>query len=175
VLFRSDTQLNDEIVFQLSRGQMWRSWASASGSSDLLLSSEAALGTISSSVGVAAMVRYGEQLERNYATALQIASRTANPISAGPTPVQSGWYYFAGVNASYLANQIFLDGNTFDNDDQESMDYDHEMIGATVGAVYSWQNWALAFSLTDMNLIESNDRMDDYNQFGSLTLAWRND
>jgi lipid A 3-O-deacylase len=170
-----DTQLNDEIVFRLSRAQMWRSWVSANGSSDLLLSGDAALGTVSSSVGVGAMVRFGEQLERNYATALQITSRAANPISAGPISVQSGWYYFAGVNATYLANQIFLDGNTFDNDDQQSMDYDNEMIGATVGAVYSWQNWALTFAMTDMNLIESNDHMDDYNQFGSLTLAWRND
>ena len=170
-----DTQLNDEIVFQLSRGHMWRSWVSANGSSDLLLSGDAALGTISSSVGVGAMYRFGEQLERNYATALQITSRAANPISAGPISVQSGWYFFAGMNATYLANQIFLDGNTFDNDDQKSMDYDHEMIGATVGAVYSWQNWALTFAMTDMNLIESNDLMDDYNQFGSLTLAWRSD
>ena len=170
-----DTQLNDEVVFQLSRAHMWRSWVSANGSSDLLLSSGAALGTISSLIGVGAMVRFGEQLERNYATALQIASRAANPISAGPISVQSGWYYFAGVNATYMANQIFLDGNTFDNDDQQSMDYDNEMIGATVGAVYSWQNWALTFAMTDMNLIESNDRMDDYNQFGFLSLAWRSE
>ena len=45
-----DTQLENEPVFQFSRGRVWRSWESADKHFDLLLDSEAKLGTISSAV-----------------------------------------------------------------------------------------------------------------------------
>ena len=114
------------------------------------------------------MYRYGRELKRSYATALLVSSRAANSVVT-----QSGWYVFAGLNARYLANQIFLDGNTFDDDGQESMDYDHDTIGATLGVAYSWQDLALTFAVTDLNVSEDNDQVGDYSQFGSLTLAWR--
>ncbi len=165
-----DTQLNDEIVFQFSRAQIWRSWVSDSGSSDFLLGGDAALGTISSSAGVSAMYRYGSQLEHSFTTALLTTSRTSNPVA-----VQSGWFLFAGVSASYLANQIFLDGNTFDNDDQEPMEYDNESVGATLGITYAWQRFSMAFAITDLNLAEDNDETGEFSQFGTLTLAWKHD
>ena len=59
-----DTQLEDEIVFQFSRGRVWQSWKSPGGKQDLLLGADAALGTISSFAGASVMWRYGEQLDR---------------------------------------------------------------------------------------------------------------
>jgi len=162
-----DTQLNDEIVFQFSRAQVWKSWTSSNGRSDILLGTNAALGTISSSVGLTAMYRYGRQLERNFATTLLVSTRASNPLAT-----ESGWYLFAGANARYLANQIFLDGNTFDNDGQESMEYDNEVIGVILGMAYSWQDFSLTFILSDLNVADDN-LTDDYTQFGSLTFAWR--
>jgi lipid A 3-O-deacylase len=164
-----DTQLNDEIVFQFSRAQVWRGWISANGNSDLLLSNEAALGTISSSFGVGAMYRYGRHMERSFATALLVTSRAANPVAT-----DSGWYVFAGLSANYLANQIFLDGNTFDNDGQKSMDYDQATIGANLGVTYSWQDLAFTFALSDLSLHENDQEVSDYSRFGSFTLVWRN-
>ena len=165
-----DTQLNDEIVFQFSRAQVWRNWASRSGNSDFMLGADAALGTISSSVGVTAMYRYGRQLQHSFTTALLTTSRASNPVA-----VRSGWFMFAGVNARYLANQIFLDGNTFDNDGQESMEYDNEAVGVTVGVTYAWQKVSLAFAMSDLNVIEDNEQAGEYSQFGTLTLAWKHD
>lgn len=165
-----DTQLNDEIVFQFSRAQIWRSWISSDRHSDILLGADAALGTISSSVGVTAMYRYGRQLQHSFPTALLLTSRSSNPVA-----VLSGWFLFAGVHAHYMPNQIFLDGNTFDNDGQESMEYDNEAIGVTAGIAYAWQNYSLTFAISDLNLIEDNDETGEYFQFGTLTLAWKHD
>lgn len=163
-----DTQLNDEIVFQFSRAQVWRSWVSSSDNSDILLGADAALGTISSSAGLTAMYRYGSQLQHNFTTTLLTTSRASNPVS-----IRSGWFVFASVNASYIANQIFLDGNTFDNDDQESMEYDNESLGVTLGVTYGWQDISLAFAISDMNVLEDNDEVAEYSRFGTFTIAWK--
>ena len=88
---------------------------------------------------------------------------------------QTGWFLFAGVYARYLANQIFLDGNTFDNDDQDSMEYDNEALGVTLGVTYAWQNYSLAFSINDLNVIDDNHESGEYSRIGSLTLAWKHD
>jgi hypothetical protein len=81
--------------------------------------------------------------------------------------VNSGWYLFAGARAGYLINQIFLDGNTFDDD--QSMDYNKDQIGITFGLAYSWKDVSLTAALYDLNV---NDSID-YFEFGTLTLAWR--
>ena len=167
-----DTQLDDEIVFQFSRGRVWKSWTSDSGRTDILLGTDIALGTMSSYVGASVMFRYGSGLERTFATALLATSRTANPIAT-----DSGWYLFGGVRASYLANQIFLDGNTFDDDDDESVDYDETQVGLTAGLAYSWKNFSFTFAMNDINVNEDSDNesAEDYSEYGTFTLAWRLD
>ena len=50
-----DTQLNNELVFEFSRGRIWREWISDSGHADILLGGNIGLGTLSSSVSTAAV------------------------------------------------------------------------------------------------------------------------
>jgi hypothetical protein len=165
-----DEQLDDEIVFQVSRGRVWRSWVSDGGNADLLLVADAALGMISSSATAGVFVRYGDQIERNYASTLLVGSRTANPIAT-----QTGWYVFAGLRARYLANHIFLDGSKSYDDDFEEIDYQADTIGYSAGVAYSWKNWSFTFALNDLNLDEDDDVAEDYTEFGSFTLAWKHD
>ena len=164
-----DTQLDDEIVFQFSHTRVWKSWTSDSGRTDILLGTGAALGTISSSLGAAIMFRYGIQLNRTFATALLVNSRTTNPVAT-----DSGWYLFAGANARYVSNQIFLDGNTFDDD--ESIDYDRDQLGVTFGLAYSWKDLSFTFAINDLNVnISGSDPVEEYTEYGTFTLAWRHD
>lgn len=165
-----DSQLDDEIVFQVSRARVWRSWVSDGGNADLLLNADVALGTISSSVTAGVFVRYGDQIERNYASTLLVGSRTANPIAT-----ETGWYVFAGLRARYLGNHIFLDGSKSYDDDFEEIDYQEDTIGYSVGVAYSWKNWSFTFALNDLNVDEDDDVAEDYTEFGTFTLAWRAD
>jgi len=162
-----DDQLDDEIVFQVSRGRAWRSWVSDGGNADLLLTADLALGTISSYAEGGFMVRYGDQIERTYASVLLLGSRTANPLAA-----QTGWYVFAGMRARYLGNQIFLDGSKSYDDDFDEIDYEEDTIGYTVGLAYSWKEWSLTFAMNDLNA-DSDDDAEEYTEFGTFTLAWR--
>ena len=165
-----DEQLDDEVVFQVSRGRVWRTWVSGSGNSDFLLSADLALGTISSQVGAGFMYRYGRQMKNSFATALLISSRTTNPVSS-----QTGWYLFAGARASYLANQIFLDGSRSYDDDFEEIDYQEDRVSVTAGLAYSWKEWSLTFAMNDLNVNEDEDQAEEYSEYGTLTLAWKVD
>lgn len=167
-----DTQLANEIVFQFSRSRVWKTWVSDSGNADFLLSADAALGTLSSSVGTGFMIRYGAELGKSYATMLLTNSRTSNPLAA-----QSGWFVFAGARASYLANQIFLDGSKSYDNDYEKIDYNPERVSVTTGLAYSWKRWSLTFALNNLDVLNSNDGNPDgkFSRYGTLTVAWKLD
>jgi hypothetical protein len=157
-----DEQLDDEVVFQVSRGRVWRTWVSDSGNSDFLLSADLALGTISSQVGA--------NMRNSFATALLISSRTTNPVSS-----QTGWYLFAGARASYLGNQIFLDTSKSYDDDFEEIDYQEDRVSVTAGLAYSWKEWSLTFAMNDLNVNEDEDSAEEYSEYGTLTVAWKLD
>jgi lipid A 3-O-deacylase len=167
-----DTQLDDEIVFQFSRGRVWKTWVSESGKADFLLSADADLGTISSSVGTGVMIRYGAELKRSYAMALLGHSRTTNPFAT-----QGGWYVYAGARAGYLANHIFLDGSKSYDDEYEEIDYDPESVSATAGLAYSWKKISATFAMNNLNVLNSNngDPDEEFTRYGTLTVAWKLD
>lgn len=163
-----DYQLENELVFRISRSRIWRLWASGNGSgkTDVLVSAEGNLGTLESSLGGGLMWRYGRGLAETYVTPAFHSSRSSNPLS-----IDGGWYVYLGVSARYLANYIFVDGNTFT--DSRSAELDHSQFGVTTGITYSWRNVSMTFAVEDMNVLE--DRLEGTDRFGSLTLAWRLD
>jgi hypothetical protein len=165
-----DEQLDDEVVFNVTRGRVWKTWVSDSGNSDFLLSADLALGTISSQVGFGFMYRYGRQMKNSYATALLYSSRTTNPVSS-----QNGWYLFAGARASYMGNQIFLDGSKSYDDDFDEIDYQEDRVSVTAGLAYSWKEWSFTFAINDLNIDEDSDAAEEYSEYGTFTLAWKLD
>ncbi len=167
-----DTQLDDEIVFQIGRGRVWKTWESDSGNADFLLAADVELGTISSSVGTSFMIRYGAELRKSYAMALLINSRTTNPVAT-----QGGWYVFAGASANYLANHIFLDGSKSYDDDLEEIDYDAESVAVTAGLAYSWKKWSLTFAMNNLDVLNDSDGdpNEEFTKYGTLTVAWKLD
>ena len=167
-----DTQLDDEIVFQLRRERIWKTWESSSKNSDFLIGADVALGTLSSKIGASAMFRYGRDLRRSFATAALINNRASNPVAAN-----NGWYLFAGVRAGYLANHVFLDGSRSYDDDFEEIPYDSETLGYTTGLAYSWKQLSVTLAINDANVLEDSDNeaTGEYTQYGTFTVAWRVD
>ncbi|ETX11086.1 hypothetical protein MUS1_11970 [Marinomonas ushuaiensis DSM 15871] len=163
------TQLNNELVFELSRGRTWRQWVSDRGNADILLGVNGSLGTIKSGVSTAAIIRYGENLRDSYATVLFADSRTSNPIA-----VNGGWFFYSGLALKYNFNQIYTDGNTFR--DSRSVDYDHNTNIFALGVTYSWGEGSLAFAINtpfSFNENKNADRnLDEFNSYGTLTFAW---
>lgn len=159
-----DTQLDNELVFQFSRGRLWRVWSAPTDRVDLLVLGEAGIGTLSSFLASAALVRFGSELANTFETPLLITTRSANPAA-----IEGDWYTYVGLRAEYVANQIFTDGNTYK--DSRSIDYDSTQIGWTAGLALSWQKASITFALYDSNV--TDDINGKYTRFGALTFGWR--
>lgn len=164
-----DTQLENEIVFNFNRGRTWRYWVSKTGNTDILTNGQIGIGTVRSSLDAGVYVRYGRDLISSYATTLFSNSRTSNPGA-----VNGGWYVYAGIEAGYIFNQIFTDGNTYR--DSRSIDYDSEYVGVSSGLAFSGEDWSITFAIRDANVIQSGDTEEalmDLTQYGTLTFAWQ--
>ena len=118
------------------------------------------------------MVRYGRGLKNSFASALLVSGRTINPVAT-----RSGWYLFAGIGASYLGNQVFLDSSRSYDKDFEEIEYDNERVSVSTGIAYSWQDVSLTFAINDANISENSDNesAEEYTEYGTFTLAWKLD
>lgn len=161
-----DYQLKDEPVFQISRGRIFRSWASENSHMDYLWGGDVKLGTIESSVNIGMMFRYGEQMASTYSSALLSEDRSTNPIA-----LNEGWYVYAGARLSYVFNLIYLDGNTFK--DGPSIDYDRVQLNGSLGLTYAWQDFSVALALNNIELKSSSTSRTNLKKYGSLTFIWR--
>ena len=159
------TQLNNEVVFSLSRGRSWQTWRSESDTADMVLSADIRLGTLETSLQTGFMLRYGSNLRSTFASSLLGSSRASNPFS-----INGGWFIYTAIGAGYTFHQIFFDGNTYT--DSRSIDYDRERIGVTTGFAYSWKNWSFTLAVVDGNLLESDETLDSATQFGTFTIGW---
>ena len=160
------TQLDNEVVFSLSRGKAWRSWTSPKQKADVVTMVDAQVGTIESFVRTGVIVRYGEHLDNSYASALLAQSRASNPLSAN-----GGWFVFSSVIFGYTFNQIFYDGNTFE--DSRSVDYRHESLGLSAGVAYSIGDLSLTMAVYNLNAFEHKSDLADASRFGTFTFAWK--
>lgn len=161
------TQLHDEIVFALGRGRAWRLWNSESQDIDIITKLEASAGTLETSVSTGLIARYGEDMEKTFASTLLLPERTANPIA-----LDGGWFIYGGFKLSYINQLIFLDGNTYRA--SHRFEYDPVQVSAAVGFAYSADDFSLTFGLNDFILTTpSNNLSEEFSQFGTFTLAWR--
>jgi len=161
-----DYQLKDELVFQVSRGRVWRGWYSSDNNTDILFGADAKLGTLESSLTAGMMIRYGINIEKTYSTAMLSNDRSSNPIN-----IDSGWYVYASISAAYIANIIYLDGNTFK--DSPSVDYDPLQADLHVGLAYAWKNFSIAVVRNNLNWVHQDDGYADIREYGSITFLWR--
>lgn len=80
------------------------------------------------------------------------------------------WYLFAGVDGRAVARNIFLDGNTFDND-APTVDK-NIFVGDVMGGIaFSYANYRLSYT-ANYRTKEFDEQKDD-TVFGSLTLTTR--
>lgn len=77
------------------------------------------------------------------------------------------WQVFASLDGRYMAQNLLLDGNTFE--DSHSVDRKEWVGDALIGAAWSWDRWRLAYAhawRTDEFVSQ-----DSHHTFGSLTLS----
>ena len=80
------------------------------------------------------------------------------------------WYTFAGVDGRVVGHNIFLDGNSFD-DDGPDVDKKYLVGDAVAGVAFTLNNYRLSYT-ANYRTKEFDGQPDD-TFFGSLTLTSR--
>ncbi|WP_280567503.1 lipid A deacylase LpxR family protein [Chromohalobacter sp. 296-RDG] len=78
-----------------------------------------------------------------------------------------GWYAFASLEGRFMAHNLLLDGNTFE--DSHSVDSRQWVGDALAGIALTWDSWQLTY--TSVWRTDEFKAQDENDQFGSLTLS----
>ncbi|MCT8467757.1 lipid A deacylase LpxR family protein [Chromohalobacter canadensis] len=159
-------QLHNEPVLNLTYKRSW--WLQDSlGNLDMEYGPNAgfALGNLYTYAASGVGLRIGDNL-RNSAGMPAVA-----PAQSGRshfTPGQGfGWYAFASLEGRFMAHNLLLDGNTFE--DSHSVDRRQWVGDALTGVALTWDSWQLTY--TSVWRTHEFEAQDEHDQFGSLTLS----
>lgn len=167
-------QLDTEPGLILSWQRRWPSYWSLDFDSDLRLAASpnvnVSLGNVYTYAGSGITFTFGP-----YQKSLQDVPPRVRPAAAGTgyfdVPDQNfGWYLFAGLDGRAVAHNIFLDGNSFD-DDGPSIDKKPLVGDGFAGIAFSIYDYRLAYTYNYRT--KEFDGQDKASTFGSLTLTSR--
>lgn len=163
-------QLENEPGIVLSEERKWR-FAGSLGrfEADLLPEVNVALGNIFTYAGAGATIRLGQRLRSDWGQPrIQpglSGSDFVNREALGDGPA---WYVFAGTEVRAVARNIFLDGNTWD-DDSPSVDKKPIVADLTAGAAVMTGWGRLGASYTYRT--EEFDGQNGYDNFLAVNLS----
>ena len=109
--------------------------------------------------------RLGQNLQRSFSIPSVTPGQSGNQFFHAGSGF--GWYGFANLEGRYMAQNMLLDGNTFE--DSHSVDRGEWVGDATLGGVLTWSRWQLAFASVWRS--REFEGQQEHDQFGSITLS----
>ncbi len=161
-----NNQIGNEAVLQLQAERSWRVYKKKFKHTemDLLTAANAGIGNLRSDMGVAVGLRWGMDLQSSFSSASAFPMQKLNYAHHS----SDGWYLFTNMSAFYVLNDIFIDGNSFQ--ESHSVDLIHQQYGASIGAMANIAQWNIVYTL-----LQFSDQYHGQNQrsrFGSLTFTY---
>lgn len=164
-----DHQLHNEPIvnFGYERGWIIQQYPAGAGLEvEYGPSAGVALGNLYTYASGGLELRFGDGLARSFGIHSIPPAR-----DGGRSSFQSdqgfSWYLFTAVEGRYMAHNLLLDGNTFE--DSHAVDRREWVGDAQVGAALAWDRWQVAYTyLWRSREFEEQDRFD---HFGSIVLS----
>lgn len=162
-------QLGDELGINIIGERKWRSspLRFMGFEADAIPHAGASLGNVYTHVNTGATLRFGQNLDIDYGPPL-IRPGPSGFGAIKETP-NLAWYGFAGVNGRWVLQNIFLDGNTF----QDSASVDKEpLVGdfvAGVAVIYGQVRVAFTHVMRTREFKGQNEA----DRFGAISLSIR--
>lgn len=163
-----DNQLEDELGLLLTYTRRWQYFHKLVGNLAFETSPHivGALGNVYTYAGSGVMLRFGRGLRND------IAPPNIRPGFPGvpylrPSP-HPNWYFFAGLEGRAMAQNIFLDGNTFK--DSHSVDKKPLVADLQFGLAFHFDHIRIAIS----NVWRSREfeGQDEHVQFGAINVSF---
>ncbi len=165
-----DHQLKNEWVVALAYEKKWLSPPSErtridTWRADLIPHVSASVGASGSYVGAGATIRFGRGLAYDYGPP---RVRPSLPTSQFyDNPAAASFYVFAGIDARYVAHNIFLDGNN--HRDSHAVDREDFVADLQAGFVWNTRRFRVAYNwvLRTREFIQQDER----DLFSSLSIS----
>lgn len=169
-----DNQISNEIIvnFNYEHRRRLASFDFGGGlRADILGQAGATVGNLISMATVGVGGRIGWGLQDDYAIPPQFFSEEtigSRPYSKGSS--KGGFWFFALINGSAIANAIFWDGNTFR--DSPSVDYDPLIGRVYIGAVKRFEDWKVSVSMAKTTVPWENPADKSVQTYGRLSFSY---
>jgi lipid A 3-O-deacylase len=171
-------QLENEFVFRLQAKRTWRLFDASSNKFvfnlqgklfgptdfDIIGGVSGGVGNLRSDIGTGLNFRWGQQLAESFSSASAMPLEKFNMLNNS----QDGWYLFANISAFYVGNDIFIDGNTFN--DSHSVDLIHGQYAFSTGLMVNISNWSFLYSL--LRISDEYETQSEPSRYGSLTVTY---
>jgi hypothetical protein len=164
-----DHQLENEFVFRLGAQRFWSLWRSSSGNDtqvEVLGNTQIGVGNLKSDLGAGLGFRWGNNLASSFATASTIPGREINPL-AGLSGFN--WNFFIHVTGLYVANNILIDGNTFES--SHSVPLKHGQAIGSLGFALNRGSWGFVISAARSS--DQYEGQEDASKFGSFSFTYK--
>lgn len=161
-----DNQINNELVLRAQARRTWRVYETPlwGGEFDLLTGIDGGVGNLRSDLSTGVGMRFGQQLNKNFSSASVFPVQKFNGLNNSCF----GWYLFMNISASYVANDIFMNGNTFE--DSHSVDLIHPQSAVSLGFMANVGDFAILYSM--LYLSDEYENQSKASRFGSLVLSY---
>lgn len=165
-----DNQINNEFVFRVQARRTWRVYQKDLGSDffnsqfDFLTGVDGGIGNLRSDVATGVGFRFGQQLSKNFGSATVFPVQKFNRMNSSPY----GWYFFVNASASYVANDIFINGNTFQ--DSHSVDLIHTQVAISTGIVANIYDFSILYTL--LRISDEYEGQAEASRFGSVAITY---
>ena len=164
-----DNQIDNEAVVRIGWRRAWRLYVSSNKGleGDVIGIADLGAGNLESSVGTGVVIRVGTDLAASFPTVSYLQGREGNPLIGTS---RDDWFLYLGVDARWTFNTIFVNGNTF-GDDNSSVTLDHPGGALVAGWHWSLDGWSLDFTYARQTRQFRETSGTD--AFGSMALTWR--
>lgn len=161
-----DHQLDNEPVINLAYQHAWIGKSSLDGYEvEYGPRVGFSLGNLYTYASTGLGLRFGQNLDRS------LGIPAIAPAQGGWASFRPGqnfsWYAFASLEGRYMAHNLLLDGNTFE--DSHSVDREEWVGDALAGFALTWDLWQLSY--THAWRTDEFASQDSHHAFGSLTLS----
>lgn len=163
-----DNQLENEPVIRLEAERIWRLKESSLGNVeiDTIGMVQAGVGNLRSDAGVGATFRAGRNLSDSWVTASPEPSKRAQTLPGGQ---RTSWQLFLSVYGRYVANDITIGGNTFE--DSHSVSLEHGQVFGALGFAFTRKSWGILFAYQAGT--DQFEEQDYDTTYGTLSVAYR--
>lgn len=165
-----DHQINNEFVFRAQARRTWRLYETEvdsgffNGEFDFLAGVDGGIGNLRSDVATGMGVRFGQQLKKNFGSASVFPVQKFSGMNYSPY----GWYLFLNASASYVGNDIFINGNTFS--DSHSVELIHPQLAISAGIMANIYNFSILYTL--LHLSDEYEGQAEPSRYGSVSITY---